>query len=88
MFGFIIVVIRGNIEELINTAIKQRWSEEWYAYFEIIYGKSLLCWVDVAEKYKASNYTMRRVFDVKLDLVLASRNDWPWYTTYNEDKTY
>ena len=89
MMAFIIIVNKGEIEMMKETTTNVlTWFEEWFAFFEIIYGKSLRRWVDVAEKYKVSDRTMRRVFDAKLDLVLASRQEWPRYATYNEDKIY
>jgi hypothetical protein len=55
------------------------WLEEWYLYFEIIYGKTLARWVRI----------LRETYDRKLNKVLhVSRKILPRYVTMEEDESY
>ena len=88
MMEFILIVCRGDIQKIIETKTKLTRLEEWYLYFEILYGKSIVRWVDAVEKYQVSDRTLRRVFDDKLRLVLNARRSWPLFASIDKDKTY
>ena len=88
MLGYIAVVCQGKIETIIKTRSTLTWFEEWYVYFEIIYGKSIPRWVDAAEKYGTNDRTLREIYDEKLKRVLATRIEWTLFASFDEDKTY
>jgi hypothetical protein len=88
MLAFISVVSNGNIDEITNTTSTLTWLEEWYLYFEIIYGKTISRYVDAIDKYDSNDREVRRVFDIKLQAVKKVRKEWPMYCSLKEDETY
>jgi hypothetical protein len=89
MLGYIAVICSGNIQEITTTtSTTLTWFEEWYAYFEILYGKSLSRWVDAELKYMCNHQLLRDIYDNKLKKVLSVRSAWPRYVTIQEDETY
>jgi hypothetical protein len=77
MLGFIAVICKGDIKQITTSSSTLTWFEEWFLYFEILYGKSISRWVDASIKYKASDRTLRRIYDGKLQQVIKCRREWP-----------
>jgi DDE superfamily endonuclease len=83
------VLCGGDIDEIKQTTTTTlTWLEEWYVFFEVIYGKSICRWVDGEYKYKINHQTIRYIYDKKLKHVLRVRKAWPRYVSMNEDNTY
>jgi hypothetical protein len=65
------------------------WYEEWFFYFEKMWGRTLTCWIDAEDKedgYGICAKTLQRVLDNKLAQVECCRASWPEFAFYNEDK--
>jgi hypothetical protein len=88
LLSFIAIVCDGDIDTVTKSETELTWLEEWYLYFEVLYGKTIGRWVDAADKYKSSDRTLRTIYDRKLKHVLDARNIWPRYVTMKEDETY
>jgi hypothetical protein len=88
LLAFVAVVCDGDIDTVTKLETELTWLEDWYLYFEVLYGKTIGRWVDAADKYKSSDCTLRTIYDQKLKQVLDARNIWPRYVTMKEDETY
>jgi hypothetical protein len=73
MISFICVVNEGDIKRIEKSvSTKLTWLQEWYIYFEIIWGRSSSRWVDMEMVYGLSNKLLRVVFDAKLSIVIEA----------------
>jgi hypothetical protein len=88
LLGYIVILCDSDIDEMTTSGTTLTWFEEWFLFFEIVYGKSVSRWVDVCDKYGLSNACLRPVYKRKLEQVLKVREIWPRYVTMQEDKTY
>jgi DDE superfamily endonuclease len=87
MLAFIAIVAEGNPENIENTTYsKLTWLEEWLCFFQIMYGRVSLRWVDLANNFKISERNLRRIFDSKLMMVKQTLEQWPTYVNEKEDK--
>jgi hypothetical protein len=59
--------------------------EEWLLYFEAIWGKHCMRWVDLEIRYNISQRSLRRVFDNKLEKHIKCVYTWPKFVSYLED---
>ena len=90
MMAFIILVCNGDWEKMTTSVTgTMTWFEEWYFYFEFIWGRTLTTWESaVREKaYGMNTFMLLRVFDSKVRMILRARESWPAYSTLGEDKT-
>jgi hypothetical protein len=72
-----------------TTTSELTWLEEWFFYFEMVWGKSLHRWIDAQATYKLTDKLLREVFDNKLSMVLNVRNTcWPLLATQEECLKY
>ena len=85
MLAFALVVCRGDIEKMTRTNSRLTWLEEWVLYFEFVWHKSLVRWIDYAVGYKCRSKTIRDIVQRKLTLVVNERRSWPMYTSHEED---
>jgi DDE superfamily endonuclease len=85
LVAFIAIVSDGNIETITKTITNMTWLEEWYVYYEFVWGRSERRWVDIERKYNKSERTLRRLFDYKRYLHRKCRESWPIYATIEED---
>jgi DDE superfamily endonuclease len=85
MMCFIIIVCKGDIDMMINTATQLTFFEEWLLYFTMVWGRTCTRWYLIAERYCISETTARLIFDVKQQMLLNIREDWPMYTNFDED---
>ena len=88
MLSFTSIVCDGDLSKMTATITTFTWLEEWFMFYEIIYGKSVCRWIDVQEKYNISSCSARINFDNKLDQVISTRKRWPMFATYLEDVTF
>jgi hypothetical protein len=89
MMGYIAVICKGDIREITKTTLTTlTWFEEWYSFFEILYGKSLSRWVDAEYKYQCNHQLLHDIYDTKIKQVLLVRSEWPLYVSIDEDETY
>jgi hypothetical protein len=88
MLSYIAVVCDGDIDKIKSSSSILTWLEEWYLFFEVIYGRSCPRWVDLEFKYLLSSSAMRKVYDNKLNQVLEARKNWPRFVSIDEDQTY
>jgi hypothetical protein len=88
LLSFIAVICDGDVDKMTKTCTTLTWFEEWYLYFEVVYGKSIRRWVDATDKYNAADCRLRLIFDTKMEQVLRTRMAWPRYVTMAEDCTY
>lgn len=86
LLSYVAVVCDGDFCAMKRTRSQMTAFEEWYLYFEIVWGKSCARWIDFESKYKASARTIVRVFLHKLSLVLDARRRWPTYVSIEEDE--
>jgi len=82
---FVAIVCNGDFNKMTKRCSYLSWLEEWFFYFQMVYGHGMVRWCDYAEKYKISQYILRRIFQKKLAIVVESRQQWPLFVTYQED---
>jgi len=82
---FAAVVCCGDLLVLTRTTSFMTWLEEWFFYFEMVYGHSMNQWVDFSFKYQMATKVLCQVYRTKLALVLKAQNCWPLYVTNDED---
>jgi hypothetical protein len=88
LINFIIVVCNGDFDVIKSIQSKLTWYEEWFFYFEAIWGRSHTRWDgQLAERFGVvKKETLYKIFDAKACLVLRCRSSWPTYATHEEDK--
>ena len=87
MLKYIMIVCNGDFDTLTTTATNLTWYEEWFLFFEMMWGKSHTRVEDLVDLFRLEkNDTFYHIIKHKLDLVLACRTSWPTYATFEEDK--
>jgi hypothetical protein len=87
LLAFVTVVCDGDFEVMKKcVSIDLTWLEEWFLYFERIWGRSAMRFVDLARHFDISTDHARNVFRPKLRLVIEARDRWPPYASYDEDR--
>jgi hypothetical protein len=81
MVAMILIICNGNVNIMVTPLTNMTWFEEWFFFFEKIYGKSLSRWWDSMDKYNKNEKLLRKVFDRKLNMLIRSRRNWPTYVT-------
>ena len=74
MLAFIILVCNGDWDRMTESVTGiMTWFEEWYFYFEFMWGRTMTTWNVAARKkgYGIKESYLRRVFDSKLRMVLC-----------------
>lgn len=61
------------------------WFEEWFLFFEMVWGRLLLCWTDADRTFKIEKKICRRIFERKLSLVRCAVQAWPRFVFHSED---
>lgn len=85
LLAFVVVVCNGNLTEMIQTRSHLSWWNEWFLYFERLWGRTLLHWSDAADEYGLTNNLECVIFRMKLNIVLRCRASWPKYAKHLED---
>ena len=92
LLAFIAIVCDGNIQKIKKRTSVLTWYEEWYLFFEFMWGRTKTRWIDITgsstEGFGIDDKDARRIFDSKLAMVESCRNHWPAFATYEEDKEY
>ena len=86
MLAYIMVVCNGDNNKMKYKHTSLTWLEEWFLFFEIVWGRTLYRMMDAAAVYKVDQTSVRLIFEKKLEMVLACRKRWPTYASaYSED---
>ena len=85
MISFIIILCNGDFNQIRYKHTSLTWLEEWFFYFEWIWGRTLLRWIDAAAVYKTHVTSVRKIFEKKLEIAKQCRERWPRYASYHED---
>ena len=85
MFTTIIAICNRELENVSATVLALTWFEEWVLFFEVMTSKSVHRWEDSAKEFGIGENYLKRVFDFKLMKVMAARNSWPKYLSFEED---
>ena len=89
MMVYIILVCNGDWERMTESVTGiMTWFEEWYFYFEFMWGRTMTTWnvATMKNAYGMNESYLRRVFDSKLRIMLCARESWPTYCSLEEDK--
>ena len=54
LLAYIAVVCNENFDQMKQSSSEMTWFEEWFMYFEIVWGRSSARWIDVKAKYGLS----------------------------------
>ena len=84
MMAMIALFTNGDHKLMTETTSSLTWLEEWFLYFEVVWGRTCVRWCDARAIFRSSR--MREIFDDKLAVVLKCRRSWPYYVSYEEDK--
>jgi DDE superfamily endonuclease len=87
MIAYIVVLCNGKIDEMTTISSDLNWFEEWLLYFERLWGRSCIRWVDCRRKYSISKRSCCRIFDRKLSFNVKARRLFPRFATLEEDVT-
>ena len=81
----IIIICDGDLDLMAERCTTLTWFEEWLLYFTVVWGRSCTRWFLVSERVGISESTARNIFDVKQQMLLDIKEDWPKYTNFDED---
>jgi hypothetical protein len=81
---YISFVCDGNVKAMIATTTSLRWFEEWFFFLEMIWGRLFRRWIDARRIYKIHHQRLRKLFDIKLNMVMSTIVLWPWYAYHEE----
>jgi hypothetical protein len=79
------VVCGGDLIQMTETTSYLTWLEEWFLYYEMLYGRSLTRWWDYEKAYNMTQKVLRGIFLGKLGIVKLMRKQWPLFATHKED---
>lgn len=85
MLAYIVVVCNADDDKITYTDTSLTWLEEWFFYFEFLWGRTICRWVDAEAVFKIHSDKLRAIFKSKLKLVNLCRDRWPRYASYLED---
>ena len=85
MLFFITVVCDCDADLIADTVTSLTWLEEWFLYFEMVWGRSCLRWSDAKRKYGLSARQLKKPFRKKLALIKRARDSWPAYVSMEVD---
>ena len=70
LLSFVTIVCDGDMKEMTKTVTFLTWFEEWFSYFEYIYGRTVTTITSVAAMYQTNKVSMSVNIRSKIDLVL------------------
>ena len=87
LMSFIFLVCNGDVLVMTKTSSVLTWFEEWFFFFEMMWGRTIVRWVDAASDnhYGIQSQYLRDVFDQKTSLLLKARRSFPKYVSFEED---
>ena len=88
ILAYIFIVCNGNKENIIKRNSVLTWYEEWFCYFEILWGRTSTRWEDVSADYGVFQKDLRKIMDQKMDIVSDAMKMMPAYATFEEDKHF
>jgi len=87
MLSYIIVACDGDVDKIKQRQTSLTWYEEWFMTFEYLWNRSINRLEDVQKTFSDSRREdILRVFDAKLDICWNSRESWPMFASFEEDK--
>ena len=87
LLSYVSIICNGDISKILAPTTNLTWFEEWYLFFELLWGRTLTRWCDAEGKYDVHRHTLRTdVFDVKLIMLMSTRASWPLYASLEEDE--
>ena len=91
MLGYIAIVCNGDLKKITKRNSVLTWYEEWFCFFEILWGRTNTRWCDLEHKkdgYGILAKYLRNILDQKLDLVMEAMQMMPAYAIHEEDKHF
>lgn len=86
LLAFTIIACHGDMAEVIHTTTKHlTWFEEWYLFYENLWGRTIVRGDDVAEKWNVAKITKNIIINNKLKKILICRESWGMYCSHEED---
>mmetsp|Transcript_10153 Transcript_10153/g.21805 ORF Transcript_10153/g.21805 Transcript_10153/m.21805 type:complete len:297 (+) Transcript_10153:672-1562(+) len=86
MFSYIIVVCNGDVDLIQKRCSSLTWYEEWFLFFEMTWGRSMLRHEDFERVYGINHRYIKQIFGAKLSLEMAVVDSWPMFASWDEDK--
>jgi hypothetical protein len=88
MLLYIAVLVNGDVEKVQERSGSSLtcWFEEWYLFFELVWGRSALRWCDAELKYGLDAKALREIFDLKTNISTVARDSWPPLASFHEDE--
>eukprot|EP00984_Skeletonema_dohrnii_P019779 scaffold9516_cov128-Skeletonema_dohrnii-CCMP3373.AAC.1 len=87
MLSYIIVACDGDINIIKQRQTSLTWYEEWFMMFEYVWNRTLTRLEDVQKTFSDLRLEdVLRVVDAKLDICSTSRDSWPMFASFEEDK--
>ena len=87
LLSYIIVLCDGDFHKMREKHSTLTWFEEWFFYFEFVWGRTIVRWVDATSTYRVNNKTLLAILNKKLKYAITCRSKWPHYASYIEDHT-
>ena len=85
LVAFILVVCNGSINSALQTSTELTWFEEWFVYFQWIWCRENTTEESLANKFGVCRKTLGKVLESKWQIILAARNRWPTFASFEED---
>ena len=85
LIGFAVIVCDGDLLLLSKKISYLSWYEEWFIYFEYLYGRTVTSIYTTAILYNSNRKTIAKIISSKMALTIHCRNKWPTYATMKED---
>ena len=85
LISFIAIACNGDPEVMVDKISAMTWLEEWFYYFEDIWGRTIHRDVDAARQYLVSAHTLRKVAIHKQRIVSKARSRWPRFALHEDD---
>ena len=85
LISFVAIVCNGDIDLITERNSWLTWYEEWFLYFEFLYGRTVVHFRGTAVTYKTNKNTVARIVKKKIKMIKKMRDLWPKYLSYKED---
>ncbi|MGH7955323.1 MAG: hypothetical protein ACREOZ_05115, partial [Gloeomargaritales cyanobacterium] len=85
LLRFIAIVCNGSTHTMTERTSSLTWFEEWFFYFEYVWGRTMARYRDGSAIYLLDSARLRIIFDAKLRMILTMRRSWPTYASMSED---
>ncbi len=87
LLSYIVILCNGDLDKMAEKITSLTWLEEWFFFFEFVWGRSITRWVDAAAEYKTNKKRdlLTLIFRTKLKHAKMCRSSWPKYVSFKED---